>query len=53
MRRFMEEEMEAVQLTAYSGEVIAEKYRRIVETAAQLAREGRISPDCAGVDGSR
>ena len=39
----MEEEIEAVQLTSYSREVIAEKYRGIVRIAVQLAREGKIT----------
>jgi len=45
VRRFMEEEMEAVQLMAYSREVVAEKYREIVGIALRLAEEGTIQTD--------
>jgi FliG C-terminal domain len=45
VRRFMEEEMDAVQLTAYSRETIADKHRAIIAIAERLAREGRISLD--------
>ncbi|MEW6755028.1 MAG: FliG C-terminal domain-containing protein [Candidatus Latescibacterota bacterium] len=39
VRQFVEEEIEAVQLTAYSREAIAAKYRRIADIAAELAQE--------------
>ena len=45
VRRFMEEEMEAVQLMAYSREVVAEKYREIVGIALRLVEEGKIRTD--------
>ena len=46
--------MEAIQLTTYSREMIAEKYRLIVQTAAKLAREGKISLQLAqGAEGHR
>ena len=38
VRRYMEEELEAVQLTGYSRDVIAQKYRKIVDIAAELRR---------------
>lgn len=45
VRRYMEEELEAVQLTGYSRDVIAEKYRKIVGVATELQREANASQE--------
>lgn len=45
VRRFMEEEMDALELTSYSKEEIAAKQQKILQIAGWLARQGKISVD--------
>jgi len=45
VRRFLSEEMEAVDHTGYSKEEIAEKQNKIVDIAGWLAQEGRVHLD--------